>query len=103
MKLDESQTAKAYRDHIADIPAGKWREKVIKSVVAVAICIGLGLLIHEDLKTPETPFMPWYIYVGAFIGVGRWLKPDVFDGLAKFAVGLAKDVLALIRNGKGST
>jgi len=35
--------------------------------------------------------------------VGRWLKPDVFDGLAKFAVGLAKDVLALIRNGKGST
>jgi len=101
MKMDQSQTVQAYRKHVADIPSGKWREKVVKFAVAVPICIALGLLIREDVKTPE-PFMPWYVYAGAFVGVGRWLKPDVVDGLAKFAVGLAKDVLALIRNGKNA-
>ena len=102
MKMDQSQTVQAYRKHVAEIPAGKWRTKVVKGVVAVLVAVGLALLIREDLKTPENPFMPWWVYAGGYLGVGYWLSPDFMQGLGKFAVGLAKDILALIRNGKNA-
>ena len=101
MKMDQSQVVKAYREHIEGIPAGKWQTKVIRGSIAIIIGIGIGLLIHADIETPDSQFMPWWVYAGGYCIVGYLLSPDFMQGLGKFAVGLAKDVLALIRNGKG--
>jgi len=102
MKMDQSQTIQAYRKHVADIPSGKWRKKVGKGIAALAIVVLLVVVLRWDISTPESQFAPWWVYAGGFCTVGYLLSPDFMSGLGKFAIGLAKDILALIRNGKNA-